>query len=152
MFGVVLVFPLLCSLVGWVYMPVFHNLQLVSSYEYLELRFNYSVKMMCSGVYTISMMLYLSIVVYTPALALQTVVGLNVDVSCACIFLVCVFYTSVSSLIFGTDSITIVHGRHIVRPCQSAGELQLKKGKLESTLCAYFVILPSHHSLSYNRI
>ena len=52
--------------------------------------------MLCSGVYTISMMLYLSIVVYTPALALQTVVGLDVDVSCACIFLVCVFYTSVS--------------------------------------------------------
>ena len=95
MLAVVLVFPILCLLVGWVYMPVFHNLQLVSSYEYLELRFNHSVKMMCSGVYTISMMLYLSIVVYTPALALQTVVGLDVDVSCACIFLVCVFYTSV---------------------------------------------------------
>lgn len=108
MFGVVLVFPVLCFLVGRVYMPVFHNLQLVSSYEYLELRFNSSVKMMCSSVYTVSMMLYLSIVVYTPALALQTVVGLDVDVSCACIFLVCVFYTSVCSPIVSTGSITIV--------------------------------------------
>ena len=108
MFGVVLVFPVLCFLVGRVYMPVFHNLQLVSSYEYLELRFNSSVKMMCSSVYTVSMMLYLSIVVYTPALALQTVVGLDVDVSCACIFLVCVFYTSVCSPIVSTGSITFV--------------------------------------------
>ena len=99
MLAVVFVFPVLCSLVGWLYMPVFHNLKLISSYEYLELRFNSSVRIMCSSVYTVSMMLYLSIVVYTPALALETVVGLDVDVSCACIFLVCVFYTSVSSFI-----------------------------------------------------
>ena len=77
--AMVLALPVLCLVTGWVYMPVFHNLQLVSSYEYLELRFNHSVKIMCSGVYTVSMMLYLSIVVYTPALALEIVVGLDVD-------------------------------------------------------------------------
>ena len=61
-------------------MPVFHNLQLVSSYEYLELRFNSTVKILCSSVYTLSMMPYIAIVVYTPALALETVLGLNVDI------------------------------------------------------------------------
>ena len=64
---------------GWVFMPVFHNLRLVSSYEYLELRFNPTVKILCSSVYTLSMMPYIAIVVYTPALALETVLGLNVD-------------------------------------------------------------------------
>ena len=66
--------------------------------RYLELRFNSMVKIVCGCVYTLSMMVYMSIVVYTPALALETVVGLDVNLSCACIFLVCVFYTSVGGM------------------------------------------------------
>ena len=31
--AMVLALPVLCLVTGWVYMPVFHNLQLVSSYE-----------------------------------------------------------------------------------------------------------------------
>ena len=137
MLAVVFVFPVLCSLVGWLYMPVFHNLKLISSYEYLELRFNHSVRIMCSSVYTVSMMLYLSIVVYTPALALETVVGLDVDVSCACIFLVCVFYTSVSSLI-------VLHSFSTTLSINWRAKAKVRKvGKY---LCDYFVILPTHHS------
>ena len=56
---------------------------------------------------------YIAIVVYTPALALEQVgacllqyfsalslqiVGLNVDISCATMFVVCVFYTSVGGI------------------------------------------------------
>ena len=66
--------------------------------RYLELRFNSVVKVICGCVYTISMMVYMAIVVYTPALALETVVGLDVDLSCGCIFLVCLFYTSVGGM------------------------------------------------------
>ena len=66
--------------------------------RYLELRFNSVVKVICGCVYTISMMVYMAIVVYTPALALETVVGLDVDLSCGCIFLVCLFYNSVGGM------------------------------------------------------
>ena len=47
--------------------------------RYLEMRFNSTVKIVCGCVYTLSMMVYMSIVVYTPALALEIVVGLDVD-------------------------------------------------------------------------
>ena len=63
-----------------------------------NLRFGQHVKMICGGVFALSMMLYIAIVVYTPALALEQVVGLNVDLSCASIFVICVFYTSVGGM------------------------------------------------------
>ena len=63
-----------------------------------NLRFGSHVKMICGSVFALSMMLYIAIVVYTPALALEQVVGLNVDLSCASIFVICVFYTSVGGM------------------------------------------------------
>ena len=90
--------PLFIFIAGWVYIPTFHRLQLQSSYQYLELRFSRPVKVLCGSVYSLSMMLYIAIVVYTPALALEQVVGLDVDMSCATIFIICVFYTSVGGM------------------------------------------------------
>ena len=90
--------PLFIMIASWIYIPTFHRLQLQSSYQYLELRFSRPVKVLCGSVYSLSMMLYIAIVVYTPALALEQVVGLNVDMSCATIFVICVFYTSVGGM------------------------------------------------------
>lgn len=42
-FAVVFTLPLVCYLTGQVYIPVFHSLQIQSSYQYLELRFNHAV-------------------------------------------------------------------------------------------------------------
>ena len=42
-FAVLFTLPLVCYLTGQVYIPVFHSLQIQSSYQYLELRFNHAV-------------------------------------------------------------------------------------------------------------
>lgn len=55
----------------YVYLPVFHDLQLTSCYEYLEKRFDKNVKMMASMVYAIQNILFIPIVMYVPALALS---------------------------------------------------------------------------------
>ncbi|PSN54832.1 hypothetical protein C0J52_02931 [Blattella germanica] len=55
------------------YLPVFFGLQLTSSYEYLELRFSKSVRIMASLLYTINTILYMPIVIYIPALVLGQV-------------------------------------------------------------------------------
>ena len=98
MLTMVLMTPVIAVVTGWIYLPTFHNLQLQSSFEYLHLRFGPTLKFLCGSVYALSMMLYIAIVVYMPALALETVIGLNVDVSCASIFIICVFYTSVGGM------------------------------------------------------
>ena len=88
--GVLFFIPVISFVTGEVYMPLFHNLQLDSSYQYLEMRFNRTVlrlyicvsscslctsqvKLVSGGFYTFSLMLYMAIVVYAPALALEQV-------------------------------------------------------------------------------
>lgn len=51
-----------------VYLPVFYNLQITSTSEYLEKRFDNRVKLLASVLYGVSVILYLPIVVYIPVL------------------------------------------------------------------------------------
>lgn len=55
----------------YIYLPVFHDLQLTSCYAYLEKRFDKSVKLTASMVYAIQSILFIPIVMYVPALALS---------------------------------------------------------------------------------
>lgn len=55
----------------YIYLPVFHDLQLTSCYTYLEKRFDKNVKLMASMVYTFQSILFIPIVMYVPALALS---------------------------------------------------------------------------------
>lgn len=56
-------------LTAHVYLPVFFNLQITSTYEYLEMRFDSKVRNFASFLFTISRLLFLPIVIYIPALA-----------------------------------------------------------------------------------
>ena len=47
--------------------------QITTSYEYLELRFHKSVRLLAAACFTLQMVLYMAIVVYAPALALSQV-------------------------------------------------------------------------------
>lgn len=76
------------------YVPVFMTLRLTSSYEYLEMRFNWTARLMASALYVLQMVLYTSVAVYAPALALSHVTGLNTYVAVSIVYLVCVFYSS----------------------------------------------------------
>lgn len=54
---------------AYIYLPVFFNLQITSTYEYLELRFDNSVRALASFLFGLSIFLFLPIVIYIPALA-----------------------------------------------------------------------------------
>lgn len=64
-------FVLVVPLTSKLYLPVFMKLRLTSSYEYLAIRFNASTSLFASGLYTLQMVLYTSVAVYAPALALS---------------------------------------------------------------------------------
>ncbi|XP_063913872.1 sodium-coupled monocarboxylate transporter 2-like isoform X2 [Zophobas morio] len=76
------------------YLPLFMELRLTSSYEYLSMRFNSSVRYFASALYISQMILYTSVAVYAPALALSHVTGLNVFVAVSAVYIVCIFYAS----------------------------------------------------------
>lgn len=64
-------FVLVVPLTSKFYLPVFMQLRLTSSYEYFQLRFGPNVRYLASGLYILQMVLYTSVAVYAPALALS---------------------------------------------------------------------------------
>ncbi|XP_025406146.1 sodium-coupled monocarboxylate transporter 1-like [Sipha flava] len=89
------------------YLPVFYELQLTSMYEYLEYRFDGNVRSLMSIIYAFSLMLYIPVVIYIPALAFSQVTGLNVHTVTKIICSVCIFYTTIGGLkaVVWTDAI-----------------------------------------------
>jgi sodium-coupled monocarboxylate transporter 8/12 len=89
---------ILCVITVYVYLPVFYNLQIVSTYEYLERRFDNRTRLFASFLYAISVLLYLPIVVYIPALAFSAATGINVHFITPVFCGICIFYTTIGGL------------------------------------------------------
>ncbi|CAL4140451.1 unnamed protein product, partial [Meganyctiphanes norvegica] len=95
---------------AYLYLPVFQKLDVTSAYEYLELRFHRSVRVLGSGVFIVQMSLYMAIVVYAPALALSQVTGMNTYLLVSLICAVCIFYTTIGGMkaVLWTDALQVV--------------------------------------------
>ena len=111
-------------------MPVFHKLQLSSCYDYLELRFSKKVKIFACILYTISLFLYMPIVIYAPALAFSQVTGYSALIIAPIFCAVCIIYTSMVSnrLLFSNAKIRKLNIVNIwifrVVLKQSSGQIQ----------------------------
>ncbi|XP_011869528.1 PREDICTED: sodium-coupled monocarboxylate transporter 1-like [Vollenhovia emeryi] len=83
---------------SYLFLPVFYKLQLTSTFEYLEIRFARSVRILSSALFTISLFTYLPIVIYVPALAFAQVSDLSIHAITPLLCIVCIFYTSIGGL------------------------------------------------------
>lgn len=92
-----------------VYLPVFHELKITSNYEYLSMRFDNRLRLFGSALFAISLIGWLPIVIYVPALAFNQVTGVNIYLVTPIVCLVCIFYTSAGGLqaVVWTDVIQI---------------------------------------------
>ncbi|XP_028033040.1 sodium-coupled monocarboxylate transporter 1-like isoform X1 [Bombyx mandarina] len=93
-----------------IYLPVFYNLQITSTYEYLRLRFNQKVRLLGSVIFIIKMLLYIPIVIYVPALAFSQVTGVNLHLITPIVCIVCIFYTTLGGIkaVVWTDTLQTV--------------------------------------------
>ncbi|XP_068918218.1 sodium-coupled monocarboxylate transporter 2-like [Tenebrio molitor] len=82
----------------YVYLPVFYNLELTSTYEYLERRFDSKTKLLVSGFYIICSDITLALIAYGPALVFSTATGIDVQVVSFVVCGICVFYTAIGGL------------------------------------------------------
>jgi len=81
-----------------IYLPVFHRLGLTSGYEYLEMRFNKAVRLCGTITFSVMMLLYSGVVLYTPSVALSQVSGMPISTAILSVGLVATFYTSLGGM------------------------------------------------------
>ncbi|XP_076041758.1 sodium-coupled monocarboxylate transporter 2-like [Oratosquilla oratoria] len=107
---IIFAFVVVTPATAHLYLPVFHKLQMTSVYEYLELRFSKSVRLIGSCLFITQMVLYMAIVVYAPALALSQVTGIQLHLAVSLICLVCIFYTTLGGIkaVLWTDTVQVV--------------------------------------------
>ncbi|XP_060107140.1 sodium-dependent multivitamin transporter [Heteronotia binoei] len=81
-----------------IFIPVFYRLRLTSAYEYLELRFNKVVRICGTVTFIFQMVIYMGVVLYAPALALNAVTHFDLWVGVLAVGLVCILYTTLGGL------------------------------------------------------
>ncbi|KYM75423.1 Sodium-coupled monocarboxylate transporter 1 [Atta colombica] len=127
-----------------VYLPVFHELKLTSTYEYLEKRFDKRIRLLGSVLFFLGIITWLPIVIYVPALAFNQVTGVNVHIVTPFVCIVCIFYTCVGGLkavvwtdffqtflMFGSMLLIIVKGTADVGGLSLVIRRNLESGRLE---------------------
>uniref|UniRef100_A0A1B0GPJ7 Sodium/solute symporter n=1 Tax=Phlebotomus papatasi TaxID=29031 RepID=A0A1B0GPJ7_PHLPP len=85
-------------MVQFIFLPVFYELQLVSSFTYLERRFDHTVKVFAGVVFILSGFLYVPLTIYVPSLAFQEVTGVNLYVIVVIVMGLCVWYTAIGGI------------------------------------------------------
>ncbi|XP_058129313.1 sodium-coupled monocarboxylate transporter 1-like [Anopheles ziemanni] len=126
------------------YLPVFHNLKLTSTYQYLQTRFDKRMRLFGSILFTLATMAWLPIVIYVPALAFNQVTGINVHLITPIVCVICIFYTCVGGLkavvwtdviqtvlMFGAMLLIIVKGTYDVGGLSVVMERATASGRIE---------------------
>uniref|UniRef100_A0A8D9FI94 Sodium-dependent multivitamin transporter n=1 Tax=Cacopsylla melanoneura TaxID=428564 RepID=A0A8D9FI94_9HEMI len=102
LYGMVLAFPI----VLYFFVPVYFNLGVTSVYQYLDMRFKSRfVRRLASGTYLFRSLLNLGVTVFTPCVALKTVLGSPYSLSIIAITSISIVFTvlvSVSRQSWGT--------------------------------------------------
>lgn len=82
----------------YIYLPVFHDMQVASSFQYLEKRYNRKIRVLASLVYLTQCITYTPIVIYGPSIAFAQVTGIHEHIIGPLICVICIFYTTIGGL------------------------------------------------------
>ncbi|GAB0093543.1 hypothetical protein DMENIID0001_086960 [Sergentomyia squamirostris] len=90
--------PIWSLAIHYIFLNVFYDLQLMSTFTYLEMRFDRSVKNFASALYVISGVFVIPLTIYVPALSFQEVSGINLHIIAVITGLLCIWYTAIGGI------------------------------------------------------
>ena len=84
---------LMAPVVIYFYLPYYRQLNITTAYEFLEQRFNLATRLFGSSSFMLFQFARMGIVVYLPALAISTVIGIDIYLSIVLMGLLAIIYT-----------------------------------------------------------
>ena len=105
-FAILMVAPIIIIF----YLPFYRKLKVTTAYEYLEKRFNVTIRMFGSVSFVLFQLARMGIVVYLPALALSTVVGIDIYLAIIVMGILAILYTYMGGMeaVIWTDVVQVV--------------------------------------------
>ncbi|MCL6268067.1 sodium:solute symporter family transporter [Flagellimonas myxillae] len=105
-FAILLMVPVVVAF----YLPFYRKLKVTTAYEYLEKRFNIVIRMFGSVSFVLFQLVRMGIVVYLPALALSTVVGMDIYLAIVIMGILAIVYTYLGGMeaVIWTDVIQVI--------------------------------------------
>ncbi|XP_032576939.1 sodium-coupled monocarboxylate transporter 1 isoform X5 [Drosophila sechellia] len=98
-YAFILVTLAISGAISWyIFLPVFCNLQLTSTYEYFQLRYGAGIRNLGSVLFIVGTMLWLPVALYVPAITYNQVTGTGIHVITPIVCTICTFYTCVGGL------------------------------------------------------
>ncbi|XP_071398384.1 sodium-coupled monocarboxylate transporter 1 [Centroberyx affinis] len=103
-------YAIMSTVTAEIFVPFFYRLGITSTYEYLEMRFNRSIRIIGTTMYIIQTALYTGLVIYAPALALNQITGLDLWGVLVATGVVCILYCTLGGLkaVIWTDVLQMV--------------------------------------------
>ncbi|GFS12325.1 sodium-coupled monocarboxylate transporter [Elysia marginata] len=103
-------FVIAIAAAAYIFIPLFYQLKTVSCFQYLEMRFCREIRSICSTMYILYMIAYLSFCLSGPSIAVSHVTGIDIFWSTIAIGFVCSIYTAVGGMraVIWTDTFQIV--------------------------------------------
>ena len=80
------------------YLPYFRRLNITSAYEYLEMRFNLSTRMIASTLFIVFMVARTALVLYLPSLALTAVTGIDIYICIILMGIITIVYCTMGGV------------------------------------------------------
>ena len=97
-FWMIVVYIVSMTIAAEVYIPIFYKLGIRSTYEYLELRFNSTLRVVTMYLFMIAGLFTTGIAIYAPATALSAVTAMDLNLAILSTGIVCIFYTSIGGM------------------------------------------------------
>ncbi len=102
--------PLLAPVIIYAFLPFFRRLNVTTAYEYLELRFNLSVRLVSSITFILFQIGRVSVILLLPSIALSVATGINIFLSITVLGIISTVYTVMGGIeaVIWTDVIQVV--------------------------------------------